>query len=1004
MKVPLVSTLTPGSRIMGFEVVNLTRLPGHDLLAYELEHLKSGARVLHFHGPDRENLFSINFPTVPPDDTGLPHIMEHAVLSGSRRFPVRDPFFEMYKMSMATFINAMTGIDCTYYPVSSNVRRDLFNLAEVYFDAVFHPLLEEETFRREGFHLKPVDPEKPAGPLTYNGIVYNEMKAAYSQPETRLWSRGFHDLFPDTGYGNDSGGNPDRIPELTYERFVAFHREYYHPSNAYFVLYGDIPVTDSLAFLAPRLREFDRRPVPGVPARQPRWSEPRFCRDTYDIGDESRAENTYLQINWIAPGVMDPEEVLLLKVLSLVLTGDDAAPLKRTLIDSGLGQDLLPSGHMPVGIEGVFTIGIRGSEEDRLDRFRSLVMETLRRIATEGVPPELLRSAFRKVSYELREIKPMYPLHVAGEALSPWILGGDPLAYLTLEKRLEACRRACLERPRIFSDLLREHLLDNPHRLDLVLAPDPEWTPRRERRLRERLGAIRRGLSDEQARELAARAAELERRAGVPNSPEALASLPQLARGDLPETPETLPTFNQPLEDGNAFLRNEVFSNGINYFRVYIDLEGLPEDLWDELPYFLDTLNKLGAGKDNYATLARRISAATGDFHARFDLAADRLDPSITRKGIVIGFKSLDEQIEPALDILCDKLFCPDPRDRARFRDVLVQKRSSLRDRLLSGGPSAGLGRLMAALTESGFLNERLEGGRHFRGVRDTIDRFDTRFDRLVEAVDRIGAFLRERARYSFSFTGSDPAAERVRGRLREVLARMRDTSVEPRPTGFRPRRDGFRLGLAAPMDVAHCAQVVPAVAPSHPDAPLIDVGMALLRVDYMVNELRFKGNAYGASCSFPGEVVTLSTYADPHIVRTLKVFAALPEYVRSAPWTETELLRAVISVAKNYVRPIRPEAATESALLRHVLRATDALRAERYRGMLEATPRSVKSALLSVFRDGFAAAPVAVVASRSRLLRANEKLENAPLEIEDLLGGGPEDGSVRDRADGKPA
>ena len=343
--------LRPGEQLHGFEVKAVTPIDELRAVTIELAHQHSGARLLHLYTNDTENLFSINFPTPPSDDTGVPHILEHAVLAGSKKYPVKEPFFEMIKMSMATFINAMTASDHTYYPVASNVKKDLFNLAEVYFDAVFHPLLTEETFKREGHHLAPADPENPTGDLKVTGIVYNEMKGVFSDPESRLYRSMTCRLLPDTLYALESGGDPDAIPDLTYAQLKGFHETYYHPSNGFFFLYGDIPTTDYLAFLADKLDAIPKneasaslRPLRPDVTHQPRWDAPQSVNDTYPVGaDEPLAEKTYLMLSWLIGDATDPEDVILCRLLSLILLGNEAAPLRKAIIDSKLGcrPDLL---------------------------------------------------------------------------------------------------------------------------------------------------------------------------------------------------------------------------------------------------------------------------------------------------------------------------------------------------------------------------------------------------------------------------------------------------------------------------------------------------------------------------------------------------------------------------------------------------------------------------------------------------------------------------------------
>lgn len=978
--------LEVGQTCHGFTVEDITVLENMFMTAYRLVHDGTGAKVLHFHCEDDECLFSINFPTPPEDDTGLPHIMEHSVLSGSERFPVRDPFFEMYKMSMATFINAMTGSDLTYYPVCSNVKKDLFNLATVYFDAVFHPLLTPETFKREGHHPVPADPENPTGDLAVNGIVYNEMKAAFSKPEARLGRLAFRRLFPGTCYGNESGGDPVAIPDLTYEDFMAFHDQWYHPSNAHFVFYGSLPPADYLEFLEPRLASFDKRSVTVNFGEVDQWEAPVQLVESYDIGDEDSVERAFHQINWLVSLNMNPREMVLMEILALVLVGDDAAPLKKAIIDSGLGSDLLHSGMMQVGRDGMFSIGLRGSEKDRGDAFRNLVIEELERIVKEGVDPELVETAFQRFSYSIREIKHSQPLHVADHALSAWIQGADPLLFLTLQDVLDECRDACREDPTVLLNILQDKLLDNSHRLDVCMAPDAEWKAKTDAEFAARMADRRAQLSDDDMIALAKQAEELQKEAGKANSPEALATLPQLQHEDLPDQPKFIPTAEKTLRTGNLFMRNDVFSNGVNYLEVYIDLEGLPADLWISIPRYLETLKRLGAAGDDFATMARRTSAATGSFSVHTSYAGHTMRDGVTRKGVVITLKALDEQMPKALDVLRDRLFKPDPTDKNRFKDVLNQGLSRMRTGLVNGGPSTALTQIRAARTEVGFLQEQTTGLSQYREIKRLVDTFDSGFDGLVDSVTRIARFVRERKRFTISFTGSDQAANLCEETLTQWFADMSDKDITPAATGFAPIPGIQRLGFAGPMQVAHCVQLLPARHSSDPASPLLSLAMALLRVDYMVSECRFKGNAYGAGCSYDGRSINLSTYADPHVKRTLDVFQGMTDYVRNVPWTDVEVTRGIISTAKSVIRPIRPEDATAAALTAWITGETHDVRRDRYRVLREATPEQLKTVLLDVLENGFKHAPVAVLSNREKLEKANAELGENALVLTDLI------------------
>ena len=479
-------TTLPG----GFRVVSVNPVKSMNAEVRRFEHVKSGARIVHVSSADTENCFCICLPTPPPDDTGMPHILEHMTLAGSKKYPCKEPFFEMIKRSMATFSNALTGNDMTYYPVSSNVHKDLFNLADVYFDAVFHPLLTRDIFRREAHHLAPADPEKPLGDLRIDGIVYSEMKGVFSDPESILERDACRSLLPDTCHGFESGGDPEAIPDLTLEQLRAFHATNYHPSNAYIILYGDIPSEDYLAFLAPRLEPYDRiAPLP-PPKRQPRWTEPRTLRDFYPVPTgEPLDEKTYLMLNWLTGDAAAPAQATLMSILSLLLVGNDGAPLTKAVNDSHIGANVLFEGVNSSGLEATFHIAVDGSEPDRLDAFRKLVLDTLADIASRPFPEDQIKAAFQQSVYACVEITNSYPLNTAFRVVSTWSAGLEPADYLDFLPFYEDLRQKLEKDPLLLNRTIREKLLDNPHRLDIVLAPDHDCEARTEAKLAERLKA-----------------------------------------------------------------------------------------------------------------------------------------------------------------------------------------------------------------------------------------------------------------------------------------------------------------------------------------------------------------------------------------------------------------------------------------------------------------------------------------------------------------------------------
>lgn len=992
-------THQPGAELHGFRLRSATPVPEVRSVAYLLEHPASGARLLHLHTADPENLFSVSFPTPPPDDTGVAHILEHCVLAGSRRFPVREPFFEMIKMSMATFINAMTGEDSTYYPVASNVAKDLFNLAEVYFDAVFHPLLTEQTFRREGHHLTPRGEANgaAAGRLAISGIVYNEMKGAFSDPDACLGRQLNHNLLPDTIYSHESGGTPEAIPDLDYDFFRRYHATYYHPSNAYFFAYGDIATADYCRFLGARLSDFTRRPVswpPGAgadafaPARQQRWSEPRVLRESYPIGAaEPEAERTYLVNAWLTGDALDPVDAALMRILSLIVAGNEAAPLRKAIVQSRLGADLTYSGSSSVGREATFLIGLRGSESDRAGQFRELVDSTLQRVADTGISPELVETAFRQAAFEYLEVQPLFPLHTLFRVVGSWLYGEDPLSFLRLGTHLETCRARWAQEPDLFGRLLRERLLDNPHRLNMVLRPDRAMRERFDQRLAARVQSLEREMSEAQIAQAAADAAELEQLNSTPNTPAQLASLPQLRVDDLPAALQHVPTAVSEVA-GITLLRNDVFSNGVNYLALDFDLTGLPAELWPFLPRYLEAAAKLGVAGAGYEEVARRKAAATGGISASVSLSAHSAAAGRILRGVRFSLKALDDQMEDALAILDRVVFSVDPRDRARLQEVLVQARMRYRTGLVRGGARTASLHAGRGLDLEGHLAEIVNGLPQLALCERLTGAFDQEYAALTERIEQIRDFLLVRGRLTVSHTGTERGAGRVGAALASWGERLRDEPISDLDLGFTPYAAPPREGLAAQMDVAYCAQVMPAPHFSQPGAVPLEVGAHIVNLDWILPEIRFKGNAYGAWFRYDalGGSLALGSYRDPHVTRTLDVFRRTRDYVAAANWNASDVGRAVIAVAKRGFTPLRPRPATGLALQRHLAGITPELREARHERLKATTAAEVRQALRQALAAGFPRSAVCVVSSRDKLEQANRELDAGQLAIEEIL------------------
>ncbi len=489
-------TLEAGDVLHGFKVLRVETLPGVRITAYEIEHKKTGAKVLHLHGDDRENLYAIGFRTPPADSTGLPHILEHSVLAGSEKYPLKDVFKELMRSTLQTFINAFTYPDKTVYPVASQIKGDFFNLARVYTDLVLHPRLLKETFLQEGHHLEFAVPDDLSSDLMISGIVYNEMKGAYSSPDSLMYKSIQEGLYPESVYSFDSGGDPDVIPTLTYEQFRQFHRTYYSPSNARFFIYGDIPTAEHLAFLEEMLAGFERVKVKSAIKSQKRLTKPRIVRSTYPIDkNESLAGKASVNLAWMMSENTDYENSLILEIISGLLTGSSASPLRKALIDSNLGEDLTPVS----GIEGdlkqlLFAVGLRNTDSADAPAIEKLILTTLENIVSTGYDNDLIEGILHQIEFHGKEIvRGSYPYGIAlmGNVFQSWLYDGDPLIGLDFPLIIEKIRTLWAADPQLFQKMTRHWFLDNKHRILAIMEPDPDFGEKKEKEYREKMARLK---------------------------------------------------------------------------------------------------------------------------------------------------------------------------------------------------------------------------------------------------------------------------------------------------------------------------------------------------------------------------------------------------------------------------------------------------------------------------------------------------------------------------------
>ncbi|MBE2224107.1 MAG: insulinase family protein, partial [Anaerolineae bacterium] len=677
----------------GFELLREEYIDELNTDAQIWRHEKTGAELLSLTNDDENKVFGITFRTPPDDSTGVPHIMEHCVLGGSRKYPVKEPFVELLKGSLSTFVNAFTSPDRTYYPVASTNTQDFYNLVDVYLDAVFHPLITPFHLQQEGWHYELEDVNEP---LVYKGVVFNEMKGAYSSPDNVLYRYGQQTLFPDTPYGVDSGGDPEVIPDLTYEQFKEFHDTYYHPSNSRIFFYGDDDIEDRLRILDEYLSEYDMLGVDSrIPLQEP-FAEPKQFTFPYSVEEGGADGNkAMIDITWMLPESVDTELVWSLSILSHAIVGTQASPLRKALIDSGLGEDLTGSGLSTSLRQMTFGVGMKGIRKENAGKVETLVYDTLNQLAVDGLEPDMIEAALNSIEFSLRENNTgSYPrgLGLLMRTMNTWNYGRDPLIPLKYEGPLTAVKSNITNNPTFFQELIKTYLLDNTHRVTLLLEPDDTLNQRKEAAEKEKLAAIKAQMSEAELEEIIANTAALKVRQETPDTPEALAAIPMLTLADLDKEGKSIPSAESEAH-GSTILHHDLFTNGIVYLEVGFNLKQVPVELLPYVKHFGRSMLKLGTETEDYVKLSRRIGRKTGGIGPSYFMSTKATSNDSAAWMFLRGKATMDQSQE-LLDIMRDMLLTVKLDNQDRFRQIVLEAKARQEAGLIPGGHQVVNGRL----------------------------------------------------------------------------------------------------------------------------------------------------------------------------------------------------------------------------------------------------------------------------------------------------------------------
>ncbi|RIK40468.1 MAG: peptidase M16 [Chloroflexi bacterium] len=912
--------------IHGFTLVREQKIPELNTLARIWRHDKTGAQLLSMESDDENKSFGITFRTPPTDSTGTAHIMEHAVLAGSRKYRLKEPFIHLVKGSLKTFLNAMTYPDRTAYPVASTNLQDFYNLVEVYLDAVFYPLITRHHLDQEGWHY---ELERPDAPLAFRGVVFNEMKGAYSSPDALLYRYSKQTLFPDTAYGFDSGGDPAQIPDLTYEQFKRFHETYYHPSNALIYFYGDDDPDERLRILDNYLRDFDPIAVNGEVALQPPFDAPQQFTFPYgiDAGDDS-PKKAMVQVNWLLPENTDQVLLMGLDLMSDALVGTQASPLRKALVDSGLGDDVTGGGLGAGMRQMTFAVGLKGITPDDADKVEELIFATLEKTATEGIDPDTVEAALNSTEFALRENNTgSFPrgLSLLFRALTTWTYGGDPLAPLAYEGLLAALKQNLAADPQYLQKLIRTHLLENPHRTTVLLTPDPEHNARLAAAEQERLAKAQASMDEATRQAIVANTAELKRLQEAPDDPAALAALPSLKLSDLDKEVKTIPieVLRTP---GGEILYHDLFTNGIIYLDLGLNLRTLPQDLLPYVDLFGRSLTEMGTETEDYVKLSQRIGRKTGGIYATTMLSAVRNHSRPSAWFLVRG-KATTAQAQELLDILHDVLLTVKLDNPERFRQIVHKVRSRSEASLIPGGSAYVASRLRAAFNQADWADEQIGGISYLFFLRQLEKQIDQDWPSVLANLEAVRRHLLNRQSLLANVTLDTDNWAAFEPQLQDFLAGL--PAAEVTTLGWSPSFATANEGLTIPAQVNYVGKGANLYDFGYRYHGSISVITNFIRTGWLWDKVRMQGGAYGAGASFSKQsgVWTFTSYRDPNLLNTLAVYDQTANVLRTVELSDDELTKSIIGAIGAMDAYQLPDAKGWTSMVRYLLGETDASR-----------------------------------------------------------------------------
>lgn len=892
-----------------YRLVEKKKIEDLNSMSYLLEHKKSGARIALLSNDDENKVFYIGFRTPPEDSTGVAHILEHSVLEGSRDFPVKDPFIELAKGSLNTFLNAMTYPDKTVYPVASCNDKDFQNLMHVYLDAVFYPNIykEPKIFEQEGWHY---EMESPEDELSINGVVYNEMKGAFSSPDDVLEREITNILFPDTPYSNESGGDPEAIPDLTYEQFLDFHRKYYHPSNSYIYLYGNMDMAEKLEYLDEAyLSHFDRITVDSEIGVQAPFEACAEAGKFYPITEsEPEEDNTYLTYNIVVGDSLDRERYIAFQILDYALCSAPGAPLKQALLDKGIGKDIYS--YYESGIrQSYFTIVAKNANLDRKAEFVECIEENLRSLSQKGIDKKALRAGLNFYEFRYREADfGSYPagLMYGLQVLDSWLYDdAKPFIHIEAGETYKKLREKA--ETSYFEDLIRECMLENTHKGILTLAPRKGLAEERDRILTEKLAALKESFGSEQIQEVVEETHALLEYQETPDSKEALATIPLLKRKDIRKEAE--PLVNEIRKTGDTtVMYHDIFTNHISYFRFLFDVKQVPEELFPYIGILKSVLGYVDTENFTYGELFHEINMETGGITSVTNFFTNARNLSDCLVTFEMKAKTLEDNLPRTVQLVQEIMLKSKFDDGKRLYEILAELKSRLQSNLISSGHSVAASRAMSYFSRPAAIQEQVNGMPFYRLVADLEKNFDSRREDLQHKLEALVRCIFRPENLMLDYVGTEDHYEEFIALAGQVKEALYKEPVETKPFVIEPvkRNEGF---LSA-SQVQYVCRAGNFINKGLAYTGALKVLKVMMSYEYLWQEIRVKGGAYGCMCAFgkSGDSYFVS-YRDPNLKSTVEAYEKAADFIEAFDGDERTMTQYIIGAVSELDTPLNPAA-----------------------------------------------------------------------------------------------